>query len=161
QDIQTLHGIVMALSEGRKGPARGGVLDSEQALQLRALIAEGTPGDGGPVRGLARLLRRNPTDVERVLWHALVNDKRFAGKGFKRQTPVGQQVCDFVSFPLRLVVDVVPPQEDDAGTQKRAERTAWLSERNYRVVTIRAEDVQQDIAAALAVIAAAMPADPA
>ena len=31
QDIQTLHGIVMALSEGRKGPARGGVLDSEEA----------------------------------------------------------------------------------------------------------------------------------
>jgi tRNA/rRNA methyltransferase len=29
QDMQTLHGIVVALTEGRKGPARGGVLDSE------------------------------------------------------------------------------------------------------------------------------------
>ena len=31
QDIQTLHGIVVALTEGRKGPARGGVLDGEEA----------------------------------------------------------------------------------------------------------------------------------
>ena len=27
QDIQTLHGVIMAIAEGRKGPARGGVLD--------------------------------------------------------------------------------------------------------------------------------------
>src|SRR5262249_25695361 len=61
QDIQTLHGIVMALSEGRKGPARGGVLDSEQAKALRALLAEygegRVPGERGPVRGRARLPR--------------------------------------------------------------------------------------------------------
>ena len=70
QDIQTLHGIVVALAEGRKGPARGGVLDSEEAKALRALLAEHgeatAPGERGPVRGLARLLRRNPTDAERA-----------------------------------------------------------------------------------------------
>ncbi len=27
QDIQTLHGVVMAIVEGRKGPAKGGILD--------------------------------------------------------------------------------------------------------------------------------------
>src|SRR5439155_1398958 len=79
QDIQTLHGIVVALSEGRKGPARGGVLDSEEATALRALLAEHgqgrVAGERGPVRGLSRLLRRNPTDAERALWHALTNDR--------------------------------------------------------------------------------------
>ena len=40
QDIQTLHGVIMAIAEGRKGPARGGVLDGEEAEMLRALIAE-------------------------------------------------------------------------------------------------------------------------
>ncbi|MGB7256264.1 MAG: RNA methyltransferase, partial [Xanthobacteraceae bacterium] len=29
QDVQTLHGVIMAIAEGRKGPARGGVLDGE------------------------------------------------------------------------------------------------------------------------------------
>src|SRR5437899_309415 len=88
QDIQTLHGIVMALSEGRKGPARGGVLDGEQAQALRALLAEygegRVPGERGPVRGLARLLRRNPTEAERILWDGLTKDRRFAGSGIKR-----------------------------------------------------------------------------
>ena len=112
QDIQTLHGVIMAIAEGRKGPARGGVLDGEQAEMLRALLAEHgggrVPKERGPVRGLARLLRRNPTEAERALWTALINDRRFAGRGFKRQTPVGQHICDFVSFPLRLVIDLVP-----------------------------------------------------
>jgi tRNA/rRNA methyltransferase len=158
QDIRTLHGVVNAIVTGRKGPARGGVLDSEQALQLRALISEAEPGDGGPVRGLARLLRRNPTDVERALWHALVNDKRFAGKGFKRQTPVGQQVVDFVSFPLRLVIDVVPAGEDPVGADKRAARRAWLEERDYRIVTVAGADIARDIEGVLATVAAALPA---
>ena len=91
QDIQTLHGVIMAIAEGRKGPARGGVLDGEEAEMLRALLAEHgsgrVPKERGPVRGLARLLRRNPTDAERSLWQALTNDRRFAGRGFKRQTP--------------------------------------------------------------------------
>ena len=83
QDIQTLHGVIMAIAEGRKGPARGGVLDGEQAELLRALLAEHgsgrVPKERGPVRGLARLLRRNPTEGERAFWIALVR-KRFRGK---------------------------------------------------------------------------------
>jgi tRNA/rRNA methyltransferase len=114
QDIQTLHGIVVALTEGRKGPARGGVLDGEEATALRALLAEygeaRAPGERGPVRGLARLLRRNPTDAERALWDGLTRDRRFAGKDFKRQVPVGTHITDFVSFPLRVVIDLVPAQ---------------------------------------------------
>src|SRR5215467_5485122 len=124
QDIQTLHGIVVALSEGRKGPARGGVLDGEEAAALRALIAEhgSAAGETGPARGLARLLRRNPTDAERALWHALTNDRRFAGKGIKRQVPVGPHITDFVSFPLRLVIELVPAQESKIAGKARGER---------------------------------------
>jgi tRNA/rRNA methyltransferase len=107
QDIQTLHGVIMAIAEGRKGPARGGILDGEEAGRLRTLLAEHggghAPGEAGPVRGLAKFLRRNPTDAERALWEALVNDRRFAGRGFKRQVPVGPHITDFVSFPLRAV----------------------------------------------------------
>ena len=61
------------------------------------------PNERAPVRGLARLLRRNPTDAERTLWDALTKDRRFAGRGFKRQTPIGRHIADLVSFPLRMV----------------------------------------------------------
>jgi tRNA/rRNA methyltransferase len=154
QDIQTLHGVIMAIAEGRKGPARGGVLDGEQAELLRALLAEHgggrIPKERGPVRGLARLLRRNPTEAERVLWTALTNDRRFAGRGFKRQTPVGQNICDFVSFPLRLVIDLVPDAESAAAAAARAQKRAWLIERDYRVVTIAAGEVEADVDSVLA-----------
>ena len=144
QDIQTLHGVIMSIAEGRKGPARGGVLDGAEAEMLRELLAEHgggrVPKERGPVRGLARLLRRNPTEAERLLWQALINDRRFAGRGFKRQTPVGQHICDFVSFPLRLVIESVPAEESEAAAATRAERHAWLKAHDYRVVEVLATD---------------------
>jgi len=160
QDIQTLHGVITAIAEGRKGPARGGVLDGEEAEMLRTLLAEHgsgrVPKERGPVRGLARLLRRNPTEAERALWQALVNDRRFAGRGFKRQTPVGQHICDFVSFPLRLVIDLVPADESPAAATARAQKRAWLGAHDYTVLELLAGDVDSDIAAALGRIAQAI-----
>jgi tRNA/rRNA methyltransferase len=157
QDIQTLHGVIMSIAEGRKGPARGGVLDGEEAEMLRALLAEHAehgpgrvPKERGPVRGLARFLRRNPTEAERALWQALVNDRRFAGRGFKRQTPVGQHICDFVSFPLRLVIDLVPADESEAAAKTRADKRDWLIAHDYTVLEIFDRDVESDMAAALA-----------
>ena len=153
QDMQTLHGIVMALSEGRKGPARGGVLDSDEAKALRALLAEygegRVPGERGPVRGLARLLRRNPTAAERMLWQALTRDRRFAGQGFKRQVPVGAHITDFVSFPLRVVLDIVPPGETPAAAKTRSDRRDWLAERGYQVLEVAAGDIECDASGVL------------
>jgi tRNA/rRNA methyltransferase len=153
QDIQTLHGVIMALVEGRKGPARGGVLDGNEAARLRAIIAEHAegrvPSERGPVRGLSRLLRRNPTDAERALWDAMVKDRRFAGRGFKRQTPVGPHIADLVSFDLRVVVELVPAEEGEATAALRAERRAWLTERGYTLITIATADVEADVGGVL------------
>ncbi|MEN3287855.1 MAG: tRNA/rRNA methyltransferase [Bradyrhizobium sp.] len=149
QDIHTLHGIVMAIAEGKKGPAKGGVLDSEQATRLRALLAEqgqvaSLPDSSGSLRGLARLLRRNPTDAERMLWHALTRDRRFAGQ-FKRQTPVGRQIPDFVSFVHRLAIELVNTEESEAVIADRATRRAWLESRDYRVMDIKVVDIETDL----------------
>jgi tRNA/rRNA methyltransferase len=146
QDIQTLHGVIMALAEGRKGPARGGVLDSGEAARLRALLAEHeqgrVPGERGPVRGLSRLLRRNPTDAERLLWTAMTRDRRFADLGFKRQTPIGPHIVDIVSFPLRIVIEIVPQDESEAAAKARKERRVWLEERGYRIIEVRADAIE-------------------
>jgi tRNA/rRNA methyltransferase len=153
QDMQTLHGIVMALSEGRKGPARGGVLDGEEAKALRALLAEyadgRVAGERAPVRGLSRLLRRNPTEAERTLWAALTRDRRFAGRGFKRQVPVGPHIADFVSFPLRVMIDVVPGEEPEPARKARAQKRAWLAERGYRIVEVLGAEIEVGVGAVL------------
>jgi tRNA/rRNA methyltransferase len=151
QDIRTLHGVFMAIAQGRKGPARGGVLDADEAQRLRALIAEQSGGRQGrsPARGLARLLRRNPTEAERLLWQALTNDRRFAGRGFKRQVPVGPHLTDFVSFPLKCVIELVPAEESAEAARNRAGKRAYLEERGYRVSEVRGDEVERDIAKVL------------
>lgn len=162
QDMHTLHGVVMAIAEGRKGPAKGGVLDSEQATRLRALLAEqsqqgGVVSDSGStLKGLARLLRRNPTDAERMLWQALTRDRRFAGQ-FKRQTPVGRQIPDFVSFVHRLAIELVNAEESETIVADRAARKAWLEQRDYRVVSVTTVDVEGDLDAVLDRLHASLP----
>jgi tRNA/rRNA methyltransferase len=161
QDMHTLHGVVMAIAEGRKGPAKGGVLDGQQATRLRALLAEqghqgGVVSDSGStLKGLARLLRRNPTDAERILWQALTKDRRFAGQ-FKRQTPVGRQIPDFVSFVHRLAIELVNPDESEAIVADRAARKAWLEQRDYRVLMMKTADVENDLGAQLDLLQASL-----
>jgi tRNA/rRNA methyltransferase len=153
----------MAIAEGRKGPAKGGVLDGAQATRLRALLAEhgqgAMPSESGTVRGLARLLRRNPTDAERILWQALTRDRRFAGQ-FKRQTPVGRHIPDFVSFVHRIAIELINPDETDAIVGDRAARQAWLEARGYRVVKMGVGEVEADLAAELDRLASCLPGRP-
>ena len=66
QDVRTLHGVITAIAQGRKGPARGGVLGPDEAQRLRDVIAAGHEPGERPARGLAKLLRRNPTEAERA-----------------------------------------------------------------------------------------------
>jgi tRNA/rRNA methyltransferase len=162
QDVRTLHGVITAIAQGRKGPARGGVLDSTGAQKLRDLLAEHgagrAPSERTPLRGLPRLLRRNPTDAERALWQALVNDRRFAGRGFKRQVPIGPHIADFVSFPLKCVIDLLPAAEDAAASALRTDKRAWLEQHGYRVSEVKAADVERDVAGVLDTLAGVLSA---
>jgi len=54
-----------------------------------------------------------------------------------------------VSFPLRVVVDLVPAQENDAAAKARADKRAWLIERGYRVLAVEASAVVTDLPAVL------------
>jgi tRNA/rRNA methyltransferase len=164
QDIRTLHGVITAIAEGRKGPARGGLLNGDEAALLRTLLAEHeqgrVPTERGPVRGLARLLRRNPTEGERIFWDAFMRDRRFVGRGFKRQVPVGPHITDFVSFPLRVVLDLVAADEPDAVIKARAERRTWLLERGYRVIEVAMSDVEANVAGVLDSLAGTLAISP-
>jgi tRNA/rRNA methyltransferase len=149
QDIRTLHGVIMAIADGRKGPARGGLLNGDEATLLRTLLSEHAqarvPSESGPVRGLARLLRRNPTDAERTFWDSMMSDRRFVGKGFKRQVPIGPHMADIVSFPLKTVIELIPRDETPVGADARANRRTWLTERGYRVADVAMADAEEDV----------------
>ena len=134
-----------------KVTAGGSFGTSSLVLTTRQLVGSASTSDakvGSPVRGLARLLRRNPTDAERLLWQALTRDRRFAGQ-FKRQTPVGRQIPDFVSFVHRLAIELVNPDESEAVVADRATRKTWLEQRGYRVIDLGVADIESDLGAQL------------
>jgi tRNA/rRNA methyltransferase len=146
QDMQTLHGVVRTLAQGSKGPATGGILRGGEAELLRDLLNKqgaSTASGTAPGKGLARLLRRNPTELERSLWKALTNDKRFAGQ-FKRNVPIGPHVTDFLAQHLRLILAIVPPEEDDDARTMREAQHGWLRARNYRIVEINSKEQELD-----------------
>ena len=106
QDMRTLHGVVTALVQAGRVRRAAACSTAPARRSCAICLAEHgagrAPSERTPLRGLPRLLRRNPTDAERALWQGLVNDRRFAGFGFKRQVPIGPHMADFVSFPLPL-----------------------------------------------------------
>jgi tRNA/rRNA methyltransferase len=82
-------------------------------------------------------------------------DRSFAALGFKRQTPIGPHVAEFVSFPLRVVVDVVPDSEEPKAADARRQKLDWRRARDYRIVAVRADDIGKDVDAVCAAILAA------
>jgi len=54
-----------------------------------------------------------------------------------------------VSFPLRLVIDLVPADESAAAAKSRAQKRAWLRERDYVVTEVKAGEVESDLAGVL------------
>jgi very-short-patch-repair endonuclease len=83
-------------------------------------------------RERARSLRRELTDAERVIWHA-VRAHRLGGASFRRQAPIGPYIVDFVSHPAKLVIEVDGGQHFEAAhISKDARRDAFLAAVGYR-----------------------------
>jgi len=47
------------------------------------------------------------------------------------------------------VIDLTPAVEDEAAARVRADKRAWLAAHDYRVVEVRAADVEADVAGVL------------
>ena len=76
-------------------------------------------------RGCCAAIRPTPSARSGMRF---TRDRRFVGHGFKRQVPVGPHITDFVSFPLRVVIDLVPADEAADGRQG-ARRAAGVAHR--------------------------------
>ena len=136
---------------------------------LRALLAEHGKGRGAeasaaPVRGLARLLRRNPTDAERALWDALIRTAASPATASSARRRSGRMSPTWCRSRCAWWSNSVPPDEGEAARRTRAERRAWLAERGYRVIELAAEEVEADVAEALdrlhAALSASVPSKP-
>ena len=87
----------------------------------------------------ARELRVNQTDAETRLW-LLLRGRRLADAKFRRQTPIGPYIVDFLCFEARLIVELDGGQHA-VNLAADDERTAWLEGQGFRVLRFWNNDV--------------------
>jgi very-short-patch-repair endonuclease len=105
---------------------------------------------------VARRLRRDATDVERILWRAL----RESGLGkFRRQHPIGKHIADFACPAHKLVVELDGGQHADEA-EADAARTAELARRGWRLTRFWNGDVIDNLEGVLERIRCALAAPP-
>ena len=105
----------------------------------------------------ARALRLNATKAELKLWNKL-RGRALNGHKFVRQQSIGPYYVDFMSRERRLIVEVDGGQHNVS--ERDSIRTAWLSQRGYRVLRFWNHDVLGNIDGVLHAIGAALAATP-
>ena len=108
----------------------------------------------------ARSLRRALTDAERIIWNA-VRAHRLNGASFRRQTPIGPYIVDFLCHEAGLVVEIDGGQHFAASNQKRdARREGFLRSKGYRIIRFNNYDVITNRNGVIESIAAALASAP-
>lgn len=93
----------------------------------------------------AKHLRSNQTDAEQRLWYHL-RAHRFMKLKFRRQTPIGPFIVDFVCMEYKLIVEADGSQH---GGDDDARRDAWLKEQGFTVLHFWNNDILQQTDAVL------------
>src|SRR5262245_60685914 len=104
----------------------------------------------------ARSLRANSTEAERIVWSAL-RAHRLNGASFRRQTPIGPYVVDFICHAAGLVIEIDGGQHFESKQEQRdARRDAYLASKGFRVLRFNNHDVMINREGVLETIAAAI-----
>jgi len=91
----------------------------------------------------AKVLRKNMTDAEKVLWEKLKN-KQVLKLRFRRQHPIDIFIADFYCHTVRLLIELdgkihKTQKEYDEG------RTAEMEQFDIQVIRFRNEEIENDI----------------
>ena len=112
-------------------------------------------------RARAKQLRRAMTRAETLLWRYL-KAHRLAHLGFRRQSPMGDYIADFVTHSCKLVVEVDGESHDfEERLRHDEQRDRWFAARGYRVLRFANDDVMRNLeGVALAILQATEQAAP-
>jgi very-short-patch-repair endonuclease len=112
------------------------------------------------LRGRARSLRRDSTDAERLIWNEL-RAHRMRGASFRRQTPIGPYIADFVCHAANLVIELDGGQHfHEANIRRDERREAFLESKGFRVLRFNNHDVMANRLGVLEAIATALEVAP-
>jgi very-short-patch-repair endonuclease len=99
---------------------------------------------------MAKALRKNFTDTERLLWKHL-RAKQMEGYNFRRQEPIGSYIVDFVCQEKKTVIEVDGGQHS-VERERDFERDKWLEGQGYKVLRFWNNEVLTNIEGVLEVI---------
>ncbi|HUC66304.1 MAG TPA: DUF559 domain-containing protein [Stellaceae bacterium] len=110
-----------------------------------------------PRTEIARRLRQDATDVEKILWRAL--RERIGFWKFRRQHPIGRRIADFACPARKLVIEL------DGGlhaerTEADNRRAAEIARYGYRIIRFWNSDVLENLEGVLETIRHALEAPP-
>ena len=94
------------------------------------------------MKTLARKLRRDSTDAERVLWKYL-RAHRMAGYKFKRQVVIDPYIVDFVCLEARLIIEADGGQHLERQEEDLI-RTRYLESLGYKVMRFWNHEILSD-----------------
>ncbi len=91
---------------------------------------------------VARRLRRDSTEAEKLLWSRL-RAGQLNGHVFRRQEPIGVFVVDFVCTRSQLAIELDGGQHADSTSD--VVRDSYIREHGYRVLRFWNNDVMSNI----------------
>ncbi|HOW41347.1 MAG TPA: DUF559 domain-containing protein [Bacteroidales bacterium] len=91
----------------------------------------------------ARLLRKNMTTAERLLWERL-NNNQLLGLRFRRQHPIDIFIADFYCHKARLVIELDGPIHDGQAEYDDG-REAEIEKYYLKVIRFKNEEVITNI----------------
>lgn len=90
---------------------------------------------------LARVLRRNQTNAESLLWSRLRGRNTGLPK-IRRQHPIGPYVVDFAVISQKIIIEADGwTHETDAGLAKDKIRTVYLEKLGWRLLRYDNDDI--------------------
>ena len=93
----------------------------------------------------AKELRQRQTEAEKMLWFRL-RDKQLCGVKFRRQEPIGNFIVDFVSFEIKLVLEIDGnPHKEMEVKINDCQRTLWLQSEGFRVLRFWNTEIVNDV----------------
>ena len=97
------------------------------------------------LKNLAKNLRKNMQEPEKILWSKLRN-RRFKNYKFRRQVQIGKYLVDFVYYEKQIIIELDERQHLTPENIKEDEiRTKYLEERTFKVVRYYNTDVLNNI----------------
>ena len=94
---------------------------------------------------LARVLRKNQTPQEKIIWGILRNFQ-IKGLKFRRQYPIGDYIVDFVCKEIKLIIEIDGGQHNSIeGVENDKKRSIYLENKGYKILRFWNNDVDNNL----------------